>query len=261
MSNSAPDPRHPVDPAINSPGREGLTGTAPASLYAPGVDREQVTIAPNFAPALQKGCTQLPDVRPALRLVDFEFLREPPDRNGLAAIERDLRVSADLGPIVLARITQTGCALERLRRAPGNTYRPFLRDEQAGHRNVCGRRDTQCHRQARPVPVVHDVMQGRFRQAGLVGEVSRMSRNTTIDSRLDCPADVGLVRLEQRVAGARHEVGQDVREVLIGRFQSPAGELQVRPSPPRLAKSASQRGQWSTERLHELVASECRLQQ
>src|SRR3954468_14883097 len=51
MSNSAPDPRRPVDPAINSPGREGLTGTAPASLYAPGVDREQVTIAPNFAPA------------------------------------------------------------------------------------------------------------------------------------------------------------------------------------------------------------------
>src|SRR4051795_3209489 len=51
MSNSAPDPRRPVDPAINSPGREGLTGTAPASLYAPGVDREQVTIAPDFAPA------------------------------------------------------------------------------------------------------------------------------------------------------------------------------------------------------------------
>ena len=51
MSDSAPDPRHPVDPAINSPGREGLTGTAPASLYAPAVDREQVTIAPDFAPA------------------------------------------------------------------------------------------------------------------------------------------------------------------------------------------------------------------
>ena len=37
-----PDPRHPVDPAINSPGREGLTGTAPASLYAPSFEREQI---------------------------------------------------------------------------------------------------------------------------------------------------------------------------------------------------------------------------
>ena len=45
------DPRHPIDPAINSPGREGLTGTAPASLYAPAVDRDQITIAPDFAPA------------------------------------------------------------------------------------------------------------------------------------------------------------------------------------------------------------------
>ena len=41
----------PVDPAINSPGREGLTGTAPANLYAPAVEREQITIAPDFAPA------------------------------------------------------------------------------------------------------------------------------------------------------------------------------------------------------------------
>jgi Rieske Fe-S protein len=45
------DPRAPIDPAINSPGREGLTGTAPASLYAPSLDREQITIAPDFAPA------------------------------------------------------------------------------------------------------------------------------------------------------------------------------------------------------------------
>ena len=45
------DPRRPVDPAINSPGREGLTGTAPANLYAPGSEREQITIAPDFAPA------------------------------------------------------------------------------------------------------------------------------------------------------------------------------------------------------------------
>jgi Rieske Fe-S protein len=45
------DPRRPVDPAINTPGREGLTGTAPANLYSRVVDREHVTIAPDFAPS------------------------------------------------------------------------------------------------------------------------------------------------------------------------------------------------------------------
>jgi len=40
----------PIDPAINTPGREGLTGTAPADLYGPVFDREQVTIAPDFRP-------------------------------------------------------------------------------------------------------------------------------------------------------------------------------------------------------------------
>jgi len=45
------DPRLRVDPAIDSPGREGLTGTAPANLYAPSFSREQITIAPNRAPA------------------------------------------------------------------------------------------------------------------------------------------------------------------------------------------------------------------
>jgi nitrite reductase/ring-hydroxylating ferredoxin subunit len=44
------DPRAPIDPAINTPGREGLTGTAPANLYAPSFDREQITIAPDFKP-------------------------------------------------------------------------------------------------------------------------------------------------------------------------------------------------------------------
>jgi Rieske Fe-S protein len=44
------DPRRPIDPAINTAGREGLTGTAPANLYAPGFDREQVTIPPDFRP-------------------------------------------------------------------------------------------------------------------------------------------------------------------------------------------------------------------
>src|SRR5688572_4590712 len=51
MADPGRDPRAVIDPAINSPGREGLTGTAPASLYAPSVEREQITIAPDFAPA------------------------------------------------------------------------------------------------------------------------------------------------------------------------------------------------------------------
>jgi nitrite reductase/ring-hydroxylating ferredoxin subunit len=51
MSDFRRDPRASVDPAINTPGREGLTGTAPASLYAPSFDREQITIAPDFRPA------------------------------------------------------------------------------------------------------------------------------------------------------------------------------------------------------------------
>jgi nitrite reductase/ring-hydroxylating ferredoxin subunit len=51
MRDLRSDPRAPLDPAINSPGREGLTGTAPANLYAPPPDREQITIAPDFVPA------------------------------------------------------------------------------------------------------------------------------------------------------------------------------------------------------------------
>ena len=51
MADSRSDPRAPLDPAINTPGREGLTGTAAANLYAPAFDREQISIAPDFAPA------------------------------------------------------------------------------------------------------------------------------------------------------------------------------------------------------------------
>jgi len=51
MADFAQDPRGSIDAALNTPGREGLTGTAPANLYAPSFDREQVTIAPDFAPA------------------------------------------------------------------------------------------------------------------------------------------------------------------------------------------------------------------
>ena len=51
MTDLPRDPRALIDVAINSPQREGLTGTAPASLYAPTLEREQITIAPDFAPA------------------------------------------------------------------------------------------------------------------------------------------------------------------------------------------------------------------
>jgi Rieske Fe-S protein len=51
MADLPGDPRASIDPAISSPGREGLTGTATASLYAPSFQREQITIAPDFAPA------------------------------------------------------------------------------------------------------------------------------------------------------------------------------------------------------------------
>jgi Rieske Fe-S protein len=50
MADVTRDPRSAIDPAINSPSREGLTGTAPASLYAPSFEREQMTIAPDFRP-------------------------------------------------------------------------------------------------------------------------------------------------------------------------------------------------------------------
>jgi Rieske Fe-S protein len=58
VPDSRRDLRSPIDPAINTPGREGLTGTAPASLYAPSLEREAITIAPDFAP---------PDAQPAWR--------------------------------------------------------------------------------------------------------------------------------------------------------------------------------------------------
>jgi nitrite reductase/ring-hydroxylating ferredoxin subunit len=51
MAELRRDPRALIDPAINSPGREGLTGTAPADLYGSSLEREQITIAPDFAPA------------------------------------------------------------------------------------------------------------------------------------------------------------------------------------------------------------------
>jgi nitrite reductase/ring-hydroxylating ferredoxin subunit len=37
----------PIDPHVNSPGREGLTGTTPADAYAPPRDPEQITRPPD----------------------------------------------------------------------------------------------------------------------------------------------------------------------------------------------------------------------
>jgi nitrite reductase/ring-hydroxylating ferredoxin subunit len=53
-----PDPRAWVDARIDTPGREGLTGTAAADLYKPLQDTEQVTVAPDW---------RAPDEQPAWR--------------------------------------------------------------------------------------------------------------------------------------------------------------------------------------------------
>ena len=50
MSHTPNDPRAPIDVQMNSPGREGLTGTAPADRYAPNLDPEDLTVAPDFRP-------------------------------------------------------------------------------------------------------------------------------------------------------------------------------------------------------------------
>jgi len=57
----ADESQEPIDPRIDTPAREGLTGTAPASVYRPLRDAEQVTIAPDWRPM---------DVQPAWR-TDF----------------------------------------------------------------------------------------------------------------------------------------------------------------------------------------------
>jgi nitrite reductase/ring-hydroxylating ferredoxin subunit len=44
------DPRAPIDPRINTAAREGLSGTAPANLYLPVIDPEQITRAPDGRP-------------------------------------------------------------------------------------------------------------------------------------------------------------------------------------------------------------------
>jgi Rieske Fe-S protein len=58
MSPEPIDPRHRVDPRVDTRGREGLTGTAPSELYVPIAGREQITIPPDF---------RSPDEQPAWR--------------------------------------------------------------------------------------------------------------------------------------------------------------------------------------------------
>jgi nitrite reductase/ring-hydroxylating ferredoxin subunit len=44
------DPRQPLDARVDTPQREGLTGTAPISLYRPVVDSDEITRAPDGRP-------------------------------------------------------------------------------------------------------------------------------------------------------------------------------------------------------------------
>jgi nitrite reductase/ring-hydroxylating ferredoxin subunit len=44
------DPRGRIDARVDTPGREGLTGTAPASVYKPLRDAEEITIPPDGRP-------------------------------------------------------------------------------------------------------------------------------------------------------------------------------------------------------------------
>jgi Rieske Fe-S protein len=44
------EPRETIDARVDTPGREGLTGTAASSVYTPQRDAEQVTIAPDWRP-------------------------------------------------------------------------------------------------------------------------------------------------------------------------------------------------------------------
>jgi Rieske Fe-S protein len=51
MADRPIDPRAPIDPAVRTAGREGLTGTAPATVFGDLSPREDITIAPDFRPA------------------------------------------------------------------------------------------------------------------------------------------------------------------------------------------------------------------
>jgi Rieske Fe-S protein len=51
MTAPSSDPRDPVDARVDTPGREGLTGTAPANLYTRVVDTDTVTVPPDWRPS------------------------------------------------------------------------------------------------------------------------------------------------------------------------------------------------------------------
>ena len=48
------DPRAWIDARVDTPGREGLTGTAAANMYKPLQESDQVTIAPDWRPVEQQ---------------------------------------------------------------------------------------------------------------------------------------------------------------------------------------------------------------
>jgi Rieske Fe-S protein len=48
------DDRGPIDVRIDTPGREGLTGTTPVDIYKPVDSSEHITIAPDWRPARQQ---------------------------------------------------------------------------------------------------------------------------------------------------------------------------------------------------------------
>jgi Rieske Fe-S protein len=52
MNDDTIDPRSAIDPRVTTSGREGLTGTAPANLYLPVVEQDQITRAPDGRPGL-----------------------------------------------------------------------------------------------------------------------------------------------------------------------------------------------------------------
>ena len=60
-----PDPRQPLDVRVDTPEREGLTGTAPISLYRPVVDSDEITRAPDGRPL---------DVQPKWRRDFMKFM-------------------------------------------------------------------------------------------------------------------------------------------------------------------------------------------
>jgi Rieske Fe-S protein len=66
------DPRAPLDVRIDTPGREGLTGTAPATLYRTLRDAEDITLAPDGRPMSEQPAwrTDFPIDRPQDQYVE-----------------------------------------------------------------------------------------------------------------------------------------------------------------------------------------------